>query len=200
MHCTRLVPIAAVLALVGSATADTVRFYDTGDGTTSGGSFDAVTGLRGTFETYCLERDENISYGALYYYTVSDEAMAGGSGGVSPDPISDITRNIYYAFRTSQLNITGTATEIADAVQNAIWFEEEEINSVSGKALSLHSFFSQESNYVDGYQMVHVMNVWANSDNTGNRQDMLIVVPLPTGTGLACVGLFGLAAVRRRRV
>ena len=201
MNCSRWIPIVAVLALAGNAAADTVRFYDSGDGTTSGGSFDAVTGLRGTFETFCIERNEYLNYGTQYYYTISDQAIAGGLGGGNPDPIDAITQNIYYGFRTGQLTITGTATEIADAVQTSIWYEEGELSwsNVTAKGQALINHFLNSSNYLAGYDKVKVMNVWAHSDNTGNQQDMLIVVPLPSGAGLACVGLLGLAAVRRRR-
>jgi len=53
---------------------------------------------------------------------------------------------------------------------------------------------------------VRVMSLWYDSDGNGElnvgdgeAQDMLIVIPLPGAAGLACAGLLGLAAVRRRR-
>ena len=194
--------LAMVLFAGAPAGADTVRLYDTGDGTTSGGSFRAETGLRGTFETFCIEGNEYLSYGALYYYTISDAAVNGGLGGGSPDPISDTTRNMYYAFRTGLVaGIIGTsdADAIADAVQGAIWFEEDETTSMSTTATTLRTYFLNTNNYVQGYQSVKVMNVWQNSDFTGNKQDQLIIVPLPHASGLACAGLLGLVSVRRRR-
>ncbi len=194
--------LAMVLLAGAPAGADTVRLYDTGDGTTAGGSFSAVTGLRGTFETFCIEGNEYLSYGALYYYTISDAAVNGGLGGGSPDPISDRTRNIYYAFRAGLVGTiisSSDADVIADAVQMAIWYEENEVFSMGGPATTLHSYFGNTNNYVPGYQSVKVMNVWQNSDFTGNKQDQLIIVPLPHASGLACAGLLGLVSVRRRR-
>jgi hypothetical protein len=82
----RLLHGAAIIAAVaGSAVAaDTVRFYDTGNGTTSGGEFEAQTGLRGTFVTFCIERNEHVSMGRQYWYEISDAAIFGGSGGGTP--------------------------------------------------------------------------------------------------------------------
>ena len=199
---TVVVGTLAVAALAAStAMADTVRLYDTGVGTTSGGSFRAETGARGTFETFCIERDEYLTYGALYYYKISGAAEDGGLGGGNPDPIDAITQNIYYGFRKGLLTITGTADEIVDAVQTAIWYEEGELiwGNVTAKGQALINHFSNPSNYLAGYDNVRVMNVYQNSNYTGNKQDQLIIVPLPHTSGLAGAGLLGLAAVRRRR-
>lgn len=52
---------------------------------------------------------------------------------------------------------------------------------------------------------VRVMSLWFDSDGSGtlndgddDAQDMLIVIPLPSVSGLAFAGLLGLAAIRRR--
>ncbi len=52
---------------------------------------------------------------------------------------------------------------------------------------------------------VRIMSLWFDSDGSGtlsnadaDAQDMLILIPLPSVSGLACAGLLGLAAIRRR--
>jgi hypothetical protein len=44
------------------------------------------------------------------------------------------------------------------------------------------------------------MNVWDDAETeNGAHQDMLVIVPLPSGAGLASLGLLGLAGTARRR-
>lgn len=106
----------------------------------------------GEFRTFCLEKDEYITYGKLYTYTLSDTAQLGGKNTDSGDPLSVATAKLFYTFWTNQWSVSGDAdllgssnvltydyansaslsqTRAQDAadLQNAIWFLENELGS-----------------------------------------------------------------------
>ena len=55
-----------------------------------------------SFQTFCLETDEFTGDNPTNFL-VSDEAVLGGSGGPSPDPISNGTAWLYARFATGSL-------------------------------------------------------------------------------------------------
>ena len=195
----------------GACAADTVNLSKI-SGTTNGGAFRAITGQRGTFQTFCVERDEYVHNPS--WYDISDAAKFGGLNGGNPDPISDTTRALYFAFRKgwvgTQLS-TADANVIADALQVAIWYEEEELTTAQynsyitggNRADELLSWVPGTlSGAWAGANNVRVMNVWKHATLRTEdyaAQDQLILIPLPSGAGMAFAGLLGLAAVRRRR-
>ncbi|QKK07306.1 MAG: hypothetical protein HND58_03480 [Planctomycetota bacterium] len=195
----------------GACAADTVNLSKI-SGTTNGGAFQAITGQRGTFQTFCVERDEYVHNPS--WYDISDAAKFGGLNGGNPDPISDTTRALYFAFRKgwvgTQLS-TADANVIADALQVAIWYEEEELTTAQynsyitggNRADELLSWVPGTlSGAWAGANNVRVMNVWKHATLRTEdyaAQDQLILIPLPSGAGMAFAGLLGLAAVRRRR-
>ncbi|MFG0259301.1 MAG: VPLPA-CTERM sorting domain-containing protein [Phycisphaerales bacterium JB041] len=204
---------AVVVGVVagGACAADTVNLNKV-SGTTNGGAFQAVTGQRGTFQTFCVERNEYVHNPS--WYDISDSAKFGGVGGGNPDPISDTTKALYFAFRQGwvggQLS-TANANVIADALQVAIWYEENELTTaeynsyISGgnRADELLSWVPGTlSGAWAGANNVRVMNVWKHATLRTEQyaaQDQLIIIPLPSGAGMAFTGLLGLVAVRRRR-
>lgn len=163
------------------------------------------------FMTFCLELDEPLTFGVEYDVQASDSARDGGLGGPSPDPINAETAYLYTNFRRGTLatayDYTGSAAgRAADgmALQDAIWAFEEEIgvSGLSGKALD---FYNEALNAVSSGAWVGIGNVRALNttriDSTGaliNGQDVLTIIPLPTGSALALVGLAGVS-IRRRR-
>lgn len=221
--------MAGALSLAAwSATAGTVTLIDGGTGGTpsflngtdgSGGAFiiqnvagyngeyggNGVTGAR--FATFCLETDEFITLpGGPYTSSISNAAVDGGTGGPSPDPISEATSLLYFTFRTGGL-IAGASIDTSDevsALQYAIWtLENESFTSVSAPITALaNSFVSWATSNatVGNFYNVRVLNL---STGSTLNQSMLTLVPLPTAAWMG-LGLLASAAgvsyARRRSV
>jgi hypothetical protein len=144
------------------------------------------------------------------------------------DPLDIRTAALYEAYVTGLLSTyvpqqnTYTVREQNAALQMAIWYLEDEVttfdafdatNPLNGNRLAAASQETLADNIAvlaqvywgaaailanDGYGgRVRVLNM-TNLNGTGNRQDMLILVPLPQAGALAGLGLAGLA-IRRRR-
>jgi hypothetical protein len=112
----------AVLLFTSNANAG-IAYGDTGTVTMSanGRVFTASSPELGTFQTFCLERDEFFSSGSTYNYVINSGAVNGGMGGPNPDPISRGTAFIYSQFRAGVAGYTNTGE-----VQDAIWWLENE--------------------------------------------------------------------------
>jgi hypothetical protein len=193
---------AAALACASQSSAlpltTTVMFTD-GPGYTGGGEFNALTSGHGDFITFCLEYRENIAFGTTFYYDVSQAARYNGNGTV--DPISRATAWLYLQFRSGTLgsfgeayNYTATPSDAND-LQQAIWFLEGEYGGLNNYYAVLANAQAQSPTFDnEGFYGVGVMNLWANADATGARQDQLILIPgggsnVPDGG--ATVGLLG---------
>lgn len=171
----------------------------------------------GRFVTFCVETDEFLS-GGEYFIQFSNEARAGGSGGPSPDPLDDRTRYLYAHFIRGTIqseliawDATGGPTEsftYGDStsgarLQDAIWFIEQETRGSDNFLAQLAAWAMANPLLADhsGMNKVKVMNLWDNADFTGNRQDLLVMIPLPAPVWMAGVGLVGVVGFvyRRRR-
>ena len=142
-----------VLALVagaacGMAQAGTIVMSQSVYGTAASGEFNATpSGLgfsplalnnAGYFETFCLEKNEYFNYGQAYNVVIGTAADAGGVAGQvgSTDPLDDRTAYLYYAFITGGLtgydysNGLGQRQANGIALQNAIWFLENEVGTL----------------------------------------------------------------------
>jgi hypothetical protein len=228
MKVTNFLMVGALSLAAWSATAGTVTLIDGGSGGTpsflngtdgSGGAFiiqnvagyngeyggNGVTGDR--FATFCLETDEFITLpGGPYTSFISNAAVDGGTGGPSPDPISEATSLLYYTFRTGGL-IAGDTIDTSDevsALQYAIWaLEQETFSAVNGSIGTLSTLYAAwaTSNAVTGnFYNVRVLNL---STGSTLNQSMLTLVPLPTAAWMG-LGLLASAAgvsyARRRSI
>jgi hypothetical protein len=183
-----------------------------------GGAFTAVTSGLGTFDTFCLETTEQLTYGYPYSYQVNSGAVNGGAGTARPDggataatatfdPISLGTAWLYSQFRAGTLaNYTVGSAASANALQQAIWGLEDEV------ALDTSNTFYQEAlaavgaglqGDANGAYGVVVLNDYSTLANGQivNNQDVLAVVPEASTTiaGALLLLPLGASAVRIMR-
>jgi hypothetical protein len=244
MMKTKLRIVAAACTLFASSLAlavpqvlvnDKIKFAD-GNGASPGGAFvltawdttGATPVSKGSFESFCLEKNEYMNYGGPAYTTgptfkvesISTEAKAGGAGGqvASPyphDPLDAKTAFLYtnYIETPSALNaVTGwigaSLIDKGTAMQQAIWTIEQELGSTSNTLANDLITFAGLSGWNDTGR-VKVLNLtWfsggGSSYPTGTfAQDQLYIAPVPEpetyAMMLAGLGLIGFLAKRRRR-
>ncbi len=153
------------------------------------------------FQSFCVERNENLSLGGTYYAVVNTDAVLGGQGGPS-DRLEPGTAWLYNQFLAESLagyEYANTAghRDSAAALQNAIWSLEGEANDGSGA-----SFFTaaNDSGWTD-IGPVRVLNLYRDANLTQRAQDVLAQpVPAPGGILLVALGSACAGVVRRRRL
>ncbi len=197
-----LLGLIAGVALGAPALAGTLTINPNSFGTiANGGEFIAtVTGSflgytpGDTFRTYCLEINERLRVFTPQHVVVNTEAVLGGAGGGSPDPLDARTA---YLFRT-YAPLVDTNAE-ADSLQLAIWDLEDEIVTTDAGALALIADADAWllANPGAGIGDVRVLNLYDDAALSIHRQDVLAsVIPAPAAVVLGALGL-GLIARRR---
>jgi hypothetical protein len=148
-----------------------------------------------TFQTFCLERHEQIARNHSYDGTVNDAAVFGGVGGA--DPLSVGTAWLYKNFAETTLagydytnpgRSDGVGSS-ADLLQQAIWCLEDEVSCNAANTFYLAAvaqFGSEAGAKADnnGQFSVKVINLWEGSphDTEHARQDILVnIIPVPDG-------------------
>ena len=206
---------ASLLLCASIATAQNIVINTGAYSSGSGGEFNATvsntgltfTGLTnsGSFETFCLERSENFQPGATYFFDVSSSALAGGGGAVNgADPLDERTAYLYTLFMNGVLptyDYTDGANDRqsdAGALQNAIWYLEEEVNSLdSAKAVFYHNLAQAGTGLgLGNVVVINVFSIDGNGDRV-ERQSQIAIIPAPSAGALMAAG--SLMALRRRR-
>jgi hypothetical protein len=200
---------AARADLIPVETGDHIKLYDADGRYSNGGPFwvDNLrdNGKRDTqreFQTFCLERDETLSFDTDYRVELSKTAWMGGVNTDAGDPLDVKTAYLYsnFFYHTDLAKTWSTQN-----LQEVIWYLEDEFanenHNLSGGAKALLAMVKNLNFTADEEQSlfnVRVMNLY---DAAGNHhQSLLTVVPEPATVVLwGICGACGLIMVRRRK-
>jgi len=209
---------AACLAIASPVMAVPTIRLDQGDWQYgSGGEFkiNVISGeipgnpVGSSFQTFCIETDEYITFGKTYYVQISTNAILGGANVQSPDPLDPRTAWLYNEFLNETLTgydfgNTGIGRKTsAGALQRAIWYIEQEIGPpVHGTLADSFVDLANASDwYANGYiGNIRVMNLYKNSACTQYAQDQLVRIPAPGAIALGSIGVAFVGWLRKRRI
>lgn len=161
-----------------------------------------------SFQTFCIEIGESLKgYAAIYDAAISTGAINGGVAGGNPDVVSEGTGWLYSQFARGTLggyNYNGGRLASAAALQEAIWWLEQEINSYNAANPFMQAvigqFGSAAAARVDGGWKYGVFAVNMTGLDGGIAQDGLWYRVPDGGLTLALLGfaLVGVGALRRK--
>jgi hypothetical protein len=172
-----------------------------------------------SFQTFCVETNEYIyPYNAIYDVTITGSAVKGGVSGGNPDPLSKGTAFLYSQFAQGILSgynyVAGNRKTTALALQEAIWWLEEEIPTYTAGNIFIGQVAAQfgglaangQVNAAAGEFGVYVLNLYLPPTGAFGQDQLYynapsIITAVPDGgTTAALLGLAlcGIGLARRR--
>lgn len=179
------------------AVGDVVTLTD-GPGTTGGGEFNMfVNGSAQSFITFCLQRTQYIGFNQPFRVGgVTNYADDAGGN----DPISLQTQWLYSNARAGTLTGYAHTNAMADLLQTAIWYFENEI-TLSNSQINANGFINAANTAVGagfkGASNVIVLNLFYMTGAPAQDQ-LALQVPGPAAITLVVPGLAALVFMRRR--
>jgi hypothetical protein len=134
-----------------------------------GGAFSAATQFEGIYKVFCLESGVYMSLGTTYYYDWSNIVQSQNDA---------ISMGSALLIQNHALGLFGTnyaAWGGATGLQQAFWYLENEAGGVNNSFVSYASGILGASLMSDanGAYGAKVMNLWTNTNGTGDRQSQI---------------------------
>lgn len=168
-------------------------------------------GYRGSFQTFCVERNEYIQGNTTYDVTLNNVTM------FTATPLAAGVAYLYQQFALGTLNYnytdvpagSRTALGFANAyeLQHAIWYFMGEYSGQANNPYVLaanSALGSAAASFApdNGSHNVSILNLWTSGqphDPQHTFQDVLIYTGVPEPSAFALISLAGLIALRRKK-
>ena len=167
------------------------------------GAFNASTQFEGAFTTFCLESKVTLSLNTTYYYDWSNVVMN------QNDPPSLGSALLMNNYALGLLGANYATWGGATGLQKAFWFLEDESGGannafVAFASSTLGGLANAKADSANRAYGVAVMNLWSNSNGTGDRLSQVAYGGMPdAGSTLAMMAMAIGAMVcmsRRRKI
>lgn len=205
----RAIFLAVFLMLMSVSLAQALPVYtiDTTIGREGNGGPFLVTGSGLNLQSMCLETGEYITLGASYWGTIDNVVLySSGAKGTSAT-LTDNTKRLYSYF----LDHPGLSNDDKRNIQVAIWAYQSQPEGQPyypvGYDPTTNYYYNNASTFTLDHQIM-VLNLWTadnvipDKDNQfaydHRAQSQLIATPEPGMLILLCLGLIGLAGIRRK--